>query len=174
MSRKNTNLNDLLVLRVNIQKIRATHDPAAASSFRTSACAQCSKDYNKKFHQNRGKNSLDVIGHTHTSGLCLSPIRHSGGVCGPGCGASQSVCTGLFFSFFFFFTTLKCAPALQIISLAEQQHSHRPGSPIYLLYEEELTLKESKKVDFFLNSTTSCRQGRVCENGAQLTRLFSV
>lgn len=50
-------------------------------------------NYNKNFHQDWGKNSLDVIGHTHTSGLCLSPIRHSGGVCGPSCGASQSVCT---------------------------------------------------------------------------------
>ena len=68
-------------------------------------------NYNKNFHQDWGKNSLDVIGHTHTSGLCLSPIRHSGGVCGPSCGASQSVCTVLLF-FLSSFTTSKCAPSM--------------------------------------------------------------
>lgn len=102
-------------------------------------------NYNKNFHQDRGKNSLDVIGHTHTSGLCLSPIRHSGGVCGPSCGASQSVLHSPAF-----FTTSKCAPAWQIISLTELQHSHRPVRPIYLLCEEELTLEETRQWVFTL------------------------
>ena len=108
-------------------------------------------NYNKNFHRDWGKNSLDVIGHTHTSGLCLSPIRHSGGVCGPSCGASQSVCTVLLFS-----TTSKRAPAWQIISLTGLQHSHRPVSPIYLLCEEELTLEETRKWGFSLWSYCNC------------------
>ena len=108
-------------------------------------------NYNKNFHRDWGKNSLDVIGHTHTSGLCLSPIRHSGGVCGPSCGASQSVCTVLLFS-----TTSKCAPAWQIISLTGLQHSHRPVSPIYLLCKEELTLEETRKWGFSLWSYCNC------------------
>lgn len=135
-------------------------------------------NYNKSFHQDWGKNSLDVIGHTHTSGLCLSPIRHSGGVCGPSRGASQSVHSPAFF------TTSKCAPAWQIISLAELQHSHRPVRPIYLLYEEELTLEETRKWDFlknFLHSGVAvlCNMSS-CQGGAeegksvrmQLTQLF--
>lgn len=83
-----------------------------------------------------------------------------------------------------FFTTSKCAPAWQIISLAELQHSHRPVRPIYLLCEEELTLEETRKWGFFFFfffvSWSYCtvqheqlpgggRGGEICENAAHPT-----
>lgn len=46
----------------------------------------------------------------------------------------------------FFFTAQKCAPAWQIISLTGLQHSHRPVRPIYSAPQEELTVKETRKL----------------------------
>lgn len=67
-------------------------EPSQSSGYLRPPLWTIPPNYNKNFHQDRGKNSLDVIGHTHTSaGPCLSPIRLSGGVCGPSRGASQSV-----------------------------------------------------------------------------------
>lgn len=107
-------------------------------------------NHRKNFHQDWGKNSLDVIGHTHTRGLCLSPVRHCGGVCGPSCGASQSVHSPLFS---FFFSLLFSPPFSSLHRNAVQhgksylsqqlQRSHRPVKPIYLLREDELTLKQT-------------------------------
>lgn len=92
-------------------------------------------NHNKNFCPDLDKNSLDVIGHTHTNRLCLSPIRHSGELCGPAYGASQSVHSP---TFSLHRNVLQHSKS----SLTDLQHSHRPVSSIYLLYEEELTLSK--------------------------------
>lgn len=111
-----------------------------SETFRSFSAQYNAQSRINNIHKIGGKNSLDVIGHTHTSRPCLSAIRHSGGVCGPSCGASQSVNSP------FFFTAQKCAPAWQIISLTGLQHSHRPVRPIYSAPQEELTVKETRKL----------------------------
>lgn len=132
-------------------------------------------NYNKNFHQDCGKNSLDVIGHTHTSGLCLSPIRHSRGACGPSCGASQSVHSPPLF-----FTASKCAPATQIISLTKPQHSHRPVRPIYLLLRRRADTWGNQESGFSLWSYSTVQHEQLpggAEEGKsvrmQLTPVFT-
>lgn len=114
------------------------------------------------------KNSLHVIGHTHTSALCLSPNRHSGGVCGPSCGASQSVhCTA-------FFTPLKCAPAVQIISLSQSYNTPTgmSGPFIYPMKKSWHLRKPESGFSLPCSVMSSCQGGRggeICENAAHPT-----
>ena len=143
-----------------------------SSHFTNFECLRPSQCNN--FHQDWGKNSLYVIGHTHTSRLCLSPIRHSGGVCGPSCGASQSVLQP-----YFFHNIEMLLQAWQIISLTGLQHSHRPVRPIYLLCEQRADTGGNQKVFFFFLcgesapcNMSSCRGGtggEICENATHPT-----
>lgn len=87
----------------------------------------------KNLYPDWDKNSLYVIGHMHTNGLCLSPIRHRGELCGPSHGASQSEQSP---TFSLLLNLLQHGKS----SLTDLQHYHTPVNSIYLLYEEELTL----------------------------------
>lgn len=91
-------ISDLLIsvywqraLKVSFFSSGKTNSKDKSQTFRTFSGQYNTQSRINNIHKIRGKNSLDVIGHTHTSRPCLSAIRHSGGVCGPSCGASQSV-----------------------------------------------------------------------------------